>query len=383
MLAIAIAAAAVGVALVAGGWGRVESAPFPFVWRDVALVHFLSALPLGLLAAKAIRSRCSAVAALGLAAGSLAVGAAIWLRGDLPGAHLAAGLRIALSLWLATSAALGAMSLASRAEAVGACRVSAAAWALPAAIWLIVPPVYVRARCAHDQRRLAEWIDQSRIGEAHALVRSLVALGCDAQVHGEPIAAVAARLERAATELARRSATPLATSASDKERYERARDLAMLGETEQALAPLEASPGLRDSVPGALLSGTIYQTRGDWLDSLTAYTRARRQIEPQPDSDQRRAELTQALAGVAFAERKLGDFPAASRTYQQLLALAPTADSHFLLAQFYEDTQQTGLASQHARQAARLDPPHYAARAERLTAGLRTRHFSCWQVPLD
>ena len=55
LAALGIAAAAVGISLLVGGWGQSEHTPFPYVWRDVALVHFLCALPLGMLVAGRVR----------------------------------------------------------------------------------------------------------------------------------------------------------------------------------------------------------------------------------------------------------------------------------------------------------------------------------------
>ncbi len=91
-------------------------------------------------------------------------------------------------------------------------------------------------------------------------------------------------------------------------------------------------------------------------------------------------ELIQAVTGIAFCQRKLGNKPAAATAYQELLGLAPTADTHFLLAQFYDDTQQAALADQHARKAISLDPARYAERGGQLIDKLRTTQFSCWAI---
>jgi hypothetical protein len=63
-----------------------------------------------------------------------------------------------------------------------------------------------------------------------------------------------------------------------------------------------------------------------------------------------------------------------------VLALAPTAESHFLLAQFYEDTQQAMKAEAHARQAMILDRRRYLAEGQNLIDKLITLHFGCWGV---
>jgi hypothetical protein len=74
----------------------------------------------------------------------------------------------------------------------------------------------------------------------------------------------------------------------------------------------------------------------------------------------------------------LGHYARAETAYQQLLALSPTADTHFLLAQFYEDVQRTSLAAEHARRAMALAPERYQQPGEQLLDKLVTLHFGCW-----
>jgi tetratricopeptide (TPR) repeat protein len=68
----------------------------------------------------------------------------------------------------------------------------------------------------------------------------------------------------------------------------------------------------------------------------------------------------------------------AEAAYQQLLELDPSADTHFLLAQFYEGTQQAAKAQFHARQAMALAPDRYDQAGQRLIDKLITHHFGCW-----
>ncbi len=376
LVAIGIAAAAVGVSLLVGGWGRSEQAPFPFVWRDVALVHFLAALPLAIYLAGSIRARVSVGGCLVLAAAALVLGLALWLVGDLFWTPLAAaGLRAALAL-------LAALSAGMIAAAVGPFRerppqgLGQALLAL--AILLAVPPFYLHARGKHDRQRLAELQDQSRLGEAQALAQAMLVLTPDARVRGKPLVLVAAELDRIVAELTDQAAKPLALHATDAERYERARVLAVLGRTSEGLAVLASSPSLSESLPAALLRGTIHETRREWTAELAALSRARELLEEQSPSPERDADLIHTVTGLAFAHRKLGDNPAAAAAYSELLRLSPTADTHFLLAQFYEDTQQGRPAQFHARQAMQLAPDRYTRPAGQLVNKLRTTHFTCW-----
>jgi hypothetical protein len=48
-----------------------------------------------------------------------------------------------------------------------------------------------------------------------------------------------------------------------------------------------------------------------------------------------------------------------------------------LVAQFYEDTQQTALAKEHAHKSAQLAPEQFQYAAQQLEARLYASHWSC------
>ena len=173
---------------------------------------------------------------------------------------------------------------------------------------------------------------------------------------------------------------PLSGDATDEERIARAKDLAMLGRNREAIAVLDSLPALTDSAPACNLRGTIYETQSQWRTALAWYAKARSTWHSLADSQERTAGLIQATTGVAFCQRKLGRLREAEAAWQELLTLSPTADTHFLLAQFYEDTQQAAKARFHADQAVRLDPSTYAKQAHALTNKLVTSHFGCAAV---
>ena len=257
-----------------------------------------------------------------------------------------------------------------------------AAWTLlaPAILALIVPWVYRAARWRHDLRELQGLLKQSRLGEAQPLATMLSRLDSQGALAGGPLQRLAGEIDRTVSALQARVVQPLAADADDGDRISRAQDLAMLGRTDEALAVLTASPALEASPVACNLRGTIYETRREWRQARAWYSRAKTIWEQELESPERTAGLAQAATGIGFAERKLGRYREAEAAYQQVLALAPTADSHFLLAQFYEDTQQAGKAQQHARAAMSLDPGRYSQPAGELIDKLVTLHFGCWGV---
>ncbi|HVW01990.1 MAG TPA: hypothetical protein VHB77_16675, partial [Planctomycetaceae bacterium] len=92
------------------------------------------------------------------------------------------------------------------------------------------------------------------------------------------------------------------------------------------------------------------------------------------------AHRVRALGGIGYTERKLGHLREAEAAWLQALELRPTADLHFLVAQFYRDTQQAAAAHQHIVRAIELAPERYREEGHRLTEELMTSHFGCAAV---
>jgi len=234
-------------------------------------------------------------------------------------------------------------------------------WAGLAVVVLVVPPwVYAAARQRHVAAELGQLVDQERLGEARTLARHLAAFDPLAEVRETRIDRVVGELDRRVRALEAEAANP-ATAPLD-----RARALAMLGRSGPALDALEPLTGPEaDS-----LRGLIHETRGDWPAGVAAYRAARAAL---PTSGQ-------AVRGEAYCLRKAGDYGAAEAAYRDLLALAPTAETHFLLAQFYEDAQQAEKSHHHARQAMALDPRRFRRPGEAMLDKLQTSHFGCLRV---
>ena len=251
--------------------------------------------------------------------------------------------------------------------------------ALAVGVALVVPWTYVGARCRHEVNDLGNLLQQSRWGEARTLVHDLLALDSGLAWNGVPLSKLAVEIDRAVGDLESRAALPLAARAPVDERLDRARDLAMLGRTSAALELLTL-PMLAANPEAGNLAGTIHENRGDWQAALDAFTRAMAEWRLQPSSPAQAEGLLRATTGIAYCQRKSGHYSQAEATYRQLLDLSPTADSYFLLAQFYEDSQQAEQARVHARRAMALAPEKYGDQGKRLIDKLTLHHFGCLSV---
>lgn len=387
VLAAGLAGAAVCAGILFGGFLHWERALFPYVWRDVALVHVIAALPLAGAIAVFIRNRFSIAACIGLAGLSLALSAVLIFNATervTAGSSHAADrvvLRAALAFGMALSAALAWALLFHRLQSPDEripVKRKIAAVLLGIIMLLLAPTMYVAARARDDTARLRELLEQSRLGEARELAVGLLALDPGAQFQGHPLRDVKAGIEQSVRQLESRVAASLPVYPTDQEQFDRARDFAVLGRTDEALAALQSWSGSTVSAHACSLRGTIYETRAEWETAREWYVRAMRAWEPSAQSPDREVRLVQATKGIAFSERKLGRYPEAEAAYLQLLALSPTADTHFLLAQFYEDTQQTAKAHAHAREAMALAPDRYRQQGQQLIDKLVTLHFGCW-----
>jgi tetratricopeptide (TPR) repeat protein len=386
---IVLATGVVGWASVlTGGPWEGNQAPFPYVWRDVAIVHLLSALPLAVMVAVFLERRAPAAGSVALAAFGFAVSVVPLLpavRANLLSALLShpligVVLRAAPALGLTSSAALLAVVLIGRRPANGA---QQGRWfpvlvgGLGVTVLLLPPWTYVGARCRHDLSRLSDFLEQSRFGEARKLAQNLAALDADQKLKGRPLPQVTAEIERLVRELEARTAVTLPDRATLGDQLGRARQLAMLGRKDEALMVLQAA---RTSSPDPEvddLAATICEDKEEWETGLGLYRSARATWEARPPSNERTAGLLRATTGIAYCQRKLGQYAEAEAAYLEVLALSPTAESHFLLAQFYEDTQQADKARAHAQRAMALAPRQYRQEGEKLIRKLSVYHFGC------
>jgi len=250
---------------------------------------------------------------------------------------------------------------------------------LEATVLLVIPRLYIRARCQNDLNQASQLAGQFRYAEASSLLHRVIAFEPHAMWNGNSALQAAKLIDQIIRQVEAQIAFPLANNASDEVRYQRAAQLAVLGRTAEALALLDSSASLTNSPQGHNLRGTIYESQNHWQTARDWYAQAKAAAEPLPDSPARTASIKQAITGIAFCERKLGHLREAESAWQSLLAHSRTADSHFLVAQFYDDTQQATKSQFHARQAMLLDPG-YTQQAGRLMDKLVTSHFGCLGV---
>lgn len=380
---IALAVLAAGlIAVVAsaadGAWngGR---APAPFAWADVAAVQLGCAVPLALSAA-IVATRFSPLAAATTAGGFLALGltAAIVGAATVP----VAVLRPAVAAAVTTGVVVATAVYAGR-RTVGdppAWRRAVVPAVLGTAALVIPPATFVDARRRHDLARLGEFVDQSRVGEARVLAGGLAALDPEQEWRGRPVSEVAADLDLAAGDLKRRVSTPLRETATTRDRIDRGTALAMLGRTGEALDALRPVDDPRAAAVVWNLRGTIHEAHGAWDEGLAAYRAGRAAWEARPAGPARDAGVLRSATGAAYCLRKAGRYAEAGDAYREVLTLAPTADSHFLLARFYDDAQQAGPAREHARRAMELAPDQYGEAGGRLVARLAVYQFGCLGV---
>ena len=346
-----------------------------------------AALPLAGLLAVVVRRRVPAVVSAALGAVLLGSVVALILRLPTAGPQSLSGpvlrgtlaLSAAVSVMLFLTAFLPARRLGPRVSPVRA----VALGVLGLAALFLLPATYIQARGRHDLVRLTDLLEQSRLGEARALLGRLLALQPSAELEGHPLREVAAELERMVRELESRVAAPLAASATDEARLQRA------GISRSWDAPARPSACCKRSAKPPLhpkrtpCTGRFTKPAAEWKTARKWYARAEQIWQLLPPSPERAAGLRQVIRGVAFCERKSGRNREAEAAYLKLLALSPTADSHFLLARFYEDTQQTAQAHFHARRAMMLAPERYREPGRKLIEKLVTLHFGCLGVFRD
>lgn len=141
-------------------------------------------------------------------------------------------------------------------------------------------------------------------------------------------------------------------------------------------------PHLRGTAPSPFAwdtFGLILQRQELWQESEQAYRKAFDLWNQQTGSSNENG-LASALRGIAHAQNRQGRVRNAERTYKELLEIDSSAETHFLLAQFYEEEQQTEEAYHHASEAMILAPAQFQQPGQTLINKLQSAHMGCFQI---
>ena len=363
----------------------------PFVYRDVAVVCLLSTVPAAWVLGHLLQRRLTKLSCCLLAALLWTVAWNLFFRfqetaGRVYELPAFAGLsRFAASFCITFGAILVVQFVIKSSDQQS--RNDLATIILRAACCLImlalVPRIYLDARGRHDAEQYFSLRQQSRIGEASSLLRRMLILDPTIRKDGHFLRREQSELNREIDSLNRQASTELPAMASFNQRLQRARMLAMLGHTNDAINILIEKSETTNSVEACSLLGTMHENKHDWKSAIRFYGTAETLLKSSPAETDSSVEAYQVALGAAYCYRRLGRLNEARARYLRLLEINPNADTHFLLAQFFEDIQETSSAQHHALEAARLDPNRYRERGNQLTRKMRTLHFRCLSVSGD
>lgn len=391
--------AAIILTCIAGWWlQNIRSAggmSLPYVRPDIIIVSLLCVLPLALLLSEWVfvvlkRRRFQ----LFLVVQSLFfVGTVIILIQAVNSNHSSSTfnnydawesfvLRPAVALWVIICFLLVVGNILPSQKTTQTKSPGALAWCLASITAFVVPVFYIESRVDGMVTQIEEYLGSGRMGDARRLTREVAVLSPWSEIDDKSADAIARDLDRACYDLEQSLVFMKQRPVSSEEQtYHAARLHTILGEPAVAISLLDPWSEKSSTSPLTFqLLGNIYQHQENWSDSERHFRRSLKAWQKLPNSEQRQAGIISAWNGIAFAERKRGNYEAAENAYLSALFLDPTADQHFLLAQFYEDTQQTTKAREHAQQAMALNAARYETSGKKLITSLQQQHFGCLNV---
>jgi tetratricopeptide (TPR) repeat protein len=349
-----------------------------FVWGDVAFVFVIAALPIGAVIASELTKRLDARFCFLL--GIVFVVLPMLFRIQVPEIPLL--VRWAAAVCCASGVLLVALS-ASWGSLSGTSLTIPREWQFLSLLILLIPTtIYSQVSIQREKERLGDLLDQSRLGEAYLVAGRLMKWDQNLRWRDRSVRDTTRELGQLVETLTRQVDSMPGQGESMSDQIARARGLAILGRTHEALEILTNIPIESLSASARNLMATIYETRQEWKSASGWYQLTLAGItatNSEPDSEET-AEALRAWQGIGFNERKRGDLVSAEFAYQEMLKRSPDAQRHFLLGQFYEDTQRSMLARQHILRAIELDPDRYRVEGDRLLQKLVTGHFGCLQV---
>jgi len=357
---------------------------FPFVYRDVATVHLLSTAPAAWMLGQMLSKRLTKLSSCLLAALLWTIAWNGFVRfqqtagrvHDLPA--FAELIRLVTSFCITFGATLVTQSVckASDKRRSNDLQTNILRAACCLSVLALVPRMYLDARGQHDADQYFSLRQQSRLGEASSLLNRMLMLDPGIRKNGQLLKREQRELEQSLHSLKQQLQHELPVTADFYQYLQRARGLAMLGRTQEAIRSLLENPVTFKNAEACSLLGTMYENQFHWNSALRFYEQAQMLLNSSPKSTATAAQAYQVTLGSAYCCRRLGLLREARTHYMKLLTVNPTADTHFLLAQFYEDIQETETARQHTQIAMQLDP-HYRVRGSELIRKMQTLHFRC------
>ncbi|QDT09722.1 hypothetical protein K239x_16720 [Planctomycetes bacterium K23_9] len=349
---------------------------------DVLAVCTLSALPIAVLIAGQVARQSKVVRGIAGGLSAIAIVLCVYADGDA-GALLSAS-RLSVSAFhglLAVAATTLVISVLSVVR-IGKDRelglsCSRRVGLLFAVMAVALPSVYTDSVSKTMTNQLNRALSNQRTVKAAAYARKLRHLRPRARIGDVAIATLIESLQSRIADLeavASRSLSPRSPASSLANRVTALVQLEHLDEALIAIRPLLSGDKFH---PASFdFYGLCFQRLGDPGQSLIGYQMAIQFWADQPDSIQKRQSLESAWKGVAFAARQLSNRRMEERAFHELLAVAPAASNHLLLAQCYKEHQKMALAVKHAKQAAAMDPA-LQPRLEAISASIARDHLGC------
>ncbi|MDY3553348.1 hypothetical protein R5W24_002449 [Gemmata sp. JC717] len=337
----------------------------PFAWPRVLVAHLLTALPLGVLVARLIRSAPAVnefAPGVWPVAGVAVTGAAVLVCPGI-GEAVAEGGFDALPLLVLR--ALIALALvfpwcvwAADPPHPGTAVRSGWQFALGGAVALVPCGLYCEAAAEAGTERAADLVRRERVVRADAALAGLIELGSDRPVMGAAPATIRKGYAARLPQLAGSAARPLPANAPPSDRMARALVLIQLDRPAEAAGLLEGLGGPDDDTVTLLLA-TVYRDLERWTASDELYRRVLDKLRPQAASNPQAADMcATAIEGLAFnarADRRPADAEWALKMGLDVLP-GRAAQFHLQLGRHYHDGGRHGPAREHLREAARLDP---------------------------
>jgi hypothetical protein len=401
-VALAVLVPAVVLDLAAGEARRAAGlSAAPFAWRRILLAHLAAAVPLGLAVALWLRSLPALAATarwkwmvLGALAAVLGGAASAGIADAVAGSDLGAVplllLRSLGAFVLVVPWCVAALDprpapepIPENEEIEG--RIPARGSGLPAVAFgvglgLAVVPcgLYAETVTAALTHEAATLLTQRRLLRAESVVTGLCELGSERPVRMRSPAQVRKWLAATLGALRRQAERPVPASAAPAALLDRAVLLVQLERLDEAAAFLQPlAPG---DDTAALMLAAVYRNQQRWPESDGLYASTLEKLLPRARTDEAaRGGCRTAFEGLAENARMDRRPAEAEATLHRGLRELPedAAHFHFLLGRHYHEAGRVGLALDHLRTAARLQPAGFEKPVDDLIRQIRTATPGC------